>query len=49
MGAEPVGLGARDTQRLEKGYLLSGQDFDGTQTTLETNYSWVIDWDHDFI
>ncbi len=49
MGAEPVGLGARDTLRLEKGYLLSGQDFDGTQTTLETGYSWVIDWDHDFI
>ena len=23
----PVGLGARDTLRLEKGYLLSGQDF----------------------
>ncbi len=26
-GAIPVGLGARDTLRLEKGYLLSGQDF----------------------
>ena len=26
-GALPVGLGARDTLRLEKGYLLSGQDF----------------------
>ncbi len=49
MGAVPVGLGARDTLRLEKGYLLSGQDFDGTQTTLETGYSWVIDWNHDFI
>ena len=49
MGAEPIGLGARDTLRLEKGYLLSGQDFDGSQTTLETGYSWVIDWNHDFI
>ena len=49
MGAVPVGLGARDTLRLEKGYLLSGQDFDGSQTTLETGYSWVIDWNHDFI
>lgn len=27
MGLVPVGLGARDTLRLEKGYLLSGQDF----------------------
>jgi aminomethyltransferase len=26
-GVVPVGLGARDTLRLEKGYLLSGQDF----------------------
>ena len=49
MGATPIGLGARDTLRLEKGYLLSGQDFSGKQTTLETGYSWVIDWNHDFI
>lgn len=27
LGLMPVGLGARDTLRLEKGYLLSGQDF----------------------
>lgn len=49
MGAIPIGLGARDTLRLEKGYLLSGQDFNGNQTTLETGYSWVIDWNHDFL
>jgi len=49
MGAIPIGLGARDTLRLEKGYLLSGTDFDGSQTTLESGYSWVIDWSHDFI
>ncbi|MEC7713219.1 MAG: glycine cleavage system aminomethyltransferase GcvT [Candidatus Thermoplasmatota archaeon] len=49
MGAIPIGLGARDTLRLEKGYLLSGTDFDGNQTTLESGYSWVIDWNHDFI
>ena len=49
MGAIPIGLGARDTLRLEKGYLLSGIDFNGSQTTLESGYSWVIDWNHDFI
>ncbi len=49
MGALPIGLGARDTLRLEKGYLLSGTDFNGSQTTLESGYSWVIDWNHDFI
>lgn len=49
MGAIPIGLGARDTLRLEKGYLLSGTDFNGSQTTLESGFSWVIDWNHDFI
>jgi len=49
MGAIPIGLGARDTLRLEKGYLLSGTDFNGNQSTLESGYSWVIDWNHDFI
>ena len=48
-GMRPAGLGARDSLRLEKGYLLSGTDFDGSQTTLETGYSWVVKWDHDFI
>ena len=49
MGAIPIGLGARDTLRLEKGYLLSGTDFNGSQTTLESGYSWVVDWNHNFI
>ncbi len=48
-GLAPVGLGARDTLRLEKGLLLSGTDFDGSQTSLQTGPSWVIDWNHDFI
>lgn len=48
-GVQPVGLGARDTLRLEKGYLLSGQDFDGAQTPLHVGYGWLIDWDHDFV
>ena len=48
-GVRPIGLGARDTLRLEKGLLLSGTDFDGTQTTLQTGPRWVLDWDRDFI
>lgn len=48
-GIRPVGLGARDTLRLEKGYLLSGQDFTGRETSLETNSEWLVKWDHDFI
>ena len=49
---KPVGLGARDTLRLEKGFLLSGQDFEPyhePRTPVEAGISWVIDWDHDFI
>jgi len=44
-----AGLGARDTLRLEKGMLLSGTDFDGSQTTLQTGPPWVVKYDHDFI
>jgi aminomethyltransferase len=49
LGARPVGLGARDTLRLEKALLLSGTDFDGKQTSVQTGPSWVIDWEHEFI
>ena len=49
LGAIPCGLASRDTLRLEKGMLLSGQDFDGSQTTLNTGHEWVIDWNHGFV
>jgi aminomethyltransferase len=45
----PIGLGARDTLRLEMGYLLSGTDFDGSQTSLQTGPPWVVKMDHPFI
>ena len=60
-GATPVGLGARDTLRLEKGYLLSGVDFcspslapDGDDGFLardswETNVPFGLDLDHEFV
>jgi aminomethyltransferase len=49
LGIRPIGLGARDTLRLEKGYLLSGQDFDGHQTPLEVNSAWLVKWDRPFL
>lgn len=49
LGVKPIGLGARDTLRLEKALLLSGQDFDFNHTSLETNVAWVVKWDHDFV
>jgi aminomethyltransferase len=48
-GATPCGLGARDTLRLEMGYLLWGQDLDVTTTPLEAGHEWVVGWDHDFV
>jgi aminomethyltransferase len=29
--------------------LLSGSDFDGSQTPLEASCEWVIDWEHEFL
>ncbi len=43
-GLQSCGLGARDTLRLEAGYLLYGQDMDETHTTVESGPSWVIQW-----
>lgn len=41
VGIEPVGLGARDTLRLEKGYCLYGNDIDETTTPLEAGLGWI--------
>ena len=41
-GLVPVGLGARDTLRLEAGLRLSGQDIDDTTTVLEAGLGWLI-------
>jgi aminomethyltransferase len=49
LSARPVGLGARDTLRLEMCYLLSGHDFDGSQSPLQADAGFAVDWDHDFI
>ncbi len=48
-GAQPVGLGARDTLRLEKGFLLSGQEFHRDRTPLEAGQDRFVDFDHDFV
>ena len=39
---KPVGLGARDTLRLEAGLHLYGQDMDATTTALEAGLGWAI-------
>ncbi len=40
-GIEPVGLGARDTLRLEKGFSLYGNDIDETTHTIEAGLGWI--------
>jgi aminomethyltransferase len=41
-GLELVGLGARDTLRLEMGYMLYGNDLDDTTTPLEAGLGWTV-------
>ncbi len=49
-GLVPVGLGARDTLRLEAGLMLYGSDIDETTTPLEAPLGWTVKWDKgDFI
>lgn len=49
LGARPTGLGARDTLRLEMGYLLSGQDFHRDRTPLEAGQERFVDFEHEFV
>ncbi|MCH8156179.1 MAG: glycine cleavage system aminomethyltransferase GcvT, partial [Nitrospinae bacterium] len=41
-GIQPIGLGARDTLRLEMGYALYGHEIDAESSPLEAGLSWVI-------
>ena len=48
-GLIPVGLGARDTLRLEAGMMLYGHEMDETITPFEVVYDWLVDLKKDFI
>ena len=41
-GLELIGLGARDTLRLEMGFMLYGNDIDDTTTPLEAGLGWTV-------
>ncbi|MGH7730401.1 MAG: glycine cleavage system aminomethyltransferase GcvT [Candidatus Eiseniibacteriota bacterium] len=41
-GLEPIGLGARDTLRLEMAYMLYGNDIDDTTSPLEAGLGWTV-------
>ncbi len=40
-GIQPIGLGARDTLRLEMGYCLYGNDIDDTTSPIEAGLGWI--------
>jgi aminomethyltransferase len=42
VGLEPVGLGARDTLRLEMGFMLYGNDIDDGTSPLEAGLGWTV-------
>jgi len=44
----PVGLGARDTLRLEKGFCLYGNDIDDTTSPIEAGLGWITKFNHPF-
>jgi len=48
-GMELIGLGARDTLRLEMKMALYGNDIDETTNPVEAGLSWIVDFDKDFI
>jgi len=45
---KPIGLGARDTLRLEMGYCLYGNDIDDQTSPLEAGLGWITKFNKDF-
>lgn len=48
-GLKPIGLGARDTLRLEMGYNLYGNDISDDTSPMEAGLGWVTKFTKDFI
>ena len=48
-GIKPIGLGARDTLRLEMGFCLYGNDLSDTTSPLEAGLGWITKFDKDFV
>ena len=47
-GLKPIGLGARDTLRLEMGFCLYGNDIDDTTSPLEAGLGWITKFSKSF-
>ena len=48
-GIKPIGLGARDTLRLEVGFCLYGNDIDDTTSPIEAGLGWITKFNKDFM
>jgi len=48
-GLQPIGLGARDTLRLEMGFCLYGNDIDDTTNPIEAGLGWITKFTKSFI
>ncbi|HCN83883.1 MAG TPA: glycine cleavage system aminomethyltransferase GcvT [Sphingobacteriaceae bacterium] len=48
-GIQPIGLGARDTLRLEMGFCLYGNDIDDTTSPLEAGLGWITKFTKEFV
>src|SRR6187402_2106193 len=48
LGLKPIGLGARDTLRLEMGFCLYGNDIDDTTSPLEAGLGWITKFSKEF-
>ncbi|MDR6942363.1 glycine cleavage system aminomethyltransferase GcvT [Mucilaginibacter pocheonensis] len=48
LGIKPIGLGARDTLRLEMGFCLYGNDIDDATSPLEAGLGWVTKFNKEF-
>lgn len=47
-GMKPIGLGARDTLRLEMGFCLYGNDIDDTTSPIEAGLGWITKFTKEF-
>lgn len=49
LGIKAIGLGARDTLRLESGFCLYGNDINDTTSPIEAGLGWITKFSKDFI
>lgn len=48
LGIKPIGLGARDTLRLEMGFCLYGNDINDSTSPIEAGLGWITKFDKEF-